>query len=79
MRRPPPSGQAAGAGAIAILIGLVRPPTELEPLKLLGPYLLPNASLHLPAGHKFTLESHFDASFDGFGAGFTGGVFVATH
>ena len=70
---------ATTQGIIAILIGLVVfPPAELHALKLLRPYLAPGARLHLAAGHKFTLESHVPTSFNGYDAGFTGGVFVAT-
>ena len=81
-RRPRRFGSSAimeSQGIIAILIGLRLPPTEYEALKLLRPFLAPGARLHLFAGHKFTLESHIPASsFNGYDAGFTGGVFVAT-
>jgi len=79
-RRPRQSGSNAIAesqGIIAILIGLVLPSTEQHALNLLRPYLAPGARLHLVAGHKFTLERHVPASFNGYDAGFTGGVFVA--
>jgi hypothetical protein len=81
-RRPQLSTTGApvdSQGIIAILIGLLLPATDPTALKLLRPYLIAGARLHLVAGHKFTLESHAPASsFNGYDAGFTGGVFVAT-
>ena len=81
-RRPGLSGPVAGPeghGIIAILIGLLLPAAELDSLKVLRPYLAPGARLHLVSGHKFTLNTHVPASsFNGYDAGFTGGVFVAT-
>lgn len=71
-RRPGPASAGATPGGTAAL-----GPAEQQALRLLRPYLAPGARL-LIAGHKFTLESHAPASFGGYDAGFTGGVFVAT-
>jgi hypothetical protein len=71
------------SGSDAILIGLLLPaapvlgPVEQQALTLLRPCLAPGARLLL-AGHKFTLKPPVPASFNGYDAGFTGGVFVAT-
>jgi hypothetical protein len=76
LRRPRLSGPGAPGtqGIIAILIGLLLPATELDSLKLLRPYLAPGARLHLVAGVAPAAPS----SFNGYEAGFTGGVFVGT-
>lgn len=80
-RRPRQVGGAATPGtqgAMAILIGLLLPLTEPHALGVLRPLLIPGARLHLIAGHNFTSASHVPASFNGYDAGFTGGVVVAT-
>jgi hypothetical protein len=86
-RRPRPTGSSAAPetqGIVAVVIGLplrttpTLGPAEQRALAPLRPYLAPGARLHVIGGHKFTLERHVPASFNGYDAGFTGGVFVAT-